>query len=79
MDKLLYLKARDAGFTSREVHGHHPESLKLYEFLAIHDVMDYNDFFEWKMGGEGDNGEILLFQLDAYFAFLDHQRMVEES
>ena len=53
MDKLLYLKARDAGFTSREVHGHHPESLKLYEFLAIHDVMDYNDFFEWKMDYPG--------------------------
>ncbi len=36
-------------------------------FLIEHDLYDCDDHFCWKTGGDGDNGEILMYQLDAYF------------
>ena len=50
---------------------HHPESMKIMEFLGSHDLNDYDDWFCWKWGGDGDNGEALMFQLDAYFEMRD--------
>ena len=46
---------------------HHPKSVKLMEFLAELDFKVYGDHFCWKLGGDGDNGEALMFQMDAYF------------
>jgi len=43
---------------------HHPESEKIARFLADNDEYDY---FDWKFGGDGDNGEELMYQLDVYF------------
>lgn len=71
----LYDFAKENGLTSQDrwsdAKAHHPESLKLMDFLKDHDVNDYNDYFEWKSGGDGDNGETFMFQLDAYFEALD--------
>lgn len=50
---------------------HHPMSERIVEFLSEHDLHDYNDSFCWKTGGDGDNGETLMFQLDAFFEYLD--------
>jgi hypothetical protein len=50
---------------------HHPMSRRLMEFLAEHDFNDYEDHFCWKLGGDGDNGETLMFQMDAFFELLD--------
>jgi hypothetical protein len=50
---------------------HHPSSLVIMEFISEHDFNDYNDFFCWKYGGDGDNGEFLMYQLDALFETLD--------
>lgn len=51
--------------------GHHKNSLRLMEFLQKHDSKDYSDYFDWSTGGDGDNGETLMFQLDAFFEYLD--------
>lgn len=46
---------------------HHPESLKLMEFISEIDFNVYGDYFCWKLGGDGDNGESLMYMMDAYF------------
>lgn len=51
---------------------HHPSSIRLMEFLEKTDFNDYGDFFCWKTGGDGDNGETLMFQMDAFFELLDN-------
>lgn len=47
---------------------HHPKSYELFKALQAADVHDY---FQWKSGGDGDNGEELMFQLDIYFDIQD--------
>ena len=69
-----YEKAVEAGLTSidrwSEGVDHHPMSLRLMAFLESHDYKDYGDYFCWKSGGDGDNGETLMYQLDAFFELL---------
>jgi hypothetical protein len=66
-----YDKAKSKGLTDidrwEEEIDHHPISVRLMEFLAEHDFNDYDDYFCWKMGGDGDNGETLMYQMDAFF------------
>ena len=50
---------------------HHPKSKELMEFLQTIDFTIYNDHFCWKTGGDGDNGEQLMYQMDAYFEAKD--------
>ena len=73
-----YQKARDLGLTKKDRWGdgvpHHPMSERLMTFLADHDFLDYHDYFCWKMGGDGDNGETLMFEMDAFFEMLDAER-----
>ena len=45
-------------------------------FLSDHDHHDYQGYFDWEMGGDGDNGETLAFQMDAFFELLEN---IEES
>lgn len=49
---------------------HHPESEKLVRELADLDWM-LGDYFGWKIGGDGDSGEILMYQLDILFELRD--------
>lgn len=75
MDKTtkttIYQKAVRAGLTeiARWDEGveHHPKSVELMAFLSVHDSNDYGDYFGWKTGGDGDNGETLMYQMDAFF------------
>lgn len=46
---------------------HHPESEKLYKRLAELDYHYNQDGFCFKSGGDGDNGESLMYLLDMYF------------
>lgn len=50
---------------------HHPRSIRLMQFLMEHDDDDYDDHFVWKIGGDGDDGETLMYQMDAFFEMLD--------
>lgn len=48
-------------------------SERIVRFLVEHDFHDYGDYFCWKFGGDGDNGETLVYQLDAFFESLDKE------
>lgn len=66
-----YEKAVSLGNTTKkrweEGIEHHPISKRLMAFLCEHDFKDYDDYFCWKKGGDGDNGEILMYEMDAFF------------
>jgi hypothetical protein len=46
---------------------HHPKSIALMKRLSDIDWIFCNDHFCWKVGGDGDNGESLMFMLDIIF------------
>jgi hypothetical protein len=70
-----YERAKKIGLTDKnrweEGIEHHPMSVRLMEFLAQHDFEDYGDYFCWKKGGDGDNGESLMYEMDAFFELRD--------
>lgn len=70
-----YEKAKALGLTQQDRWEagapHHPMSKRLVDFLSAHDCHDYNMHFDWRTGGDGDNGETLMYQMDAFFEMLD--------
>lgn len=46
---------------------HDNRSIELYEFIASVDFHENGDSFGFKSGGDGDNGESLMYLLDVYF------------
>lgn len=50
---------------------HHPKSEELMKALMKIDIELCNDYFCWKKGGDGDNGETLMYEMDIYFECLD--------
>ena len=54
-----------------EEDGHHPKSERLMRFLQLHDERDFGNYFGWRIGGDGDNGESLMYQMDAFFELMD--------
>ena len=46
---------------------HHPKSKEMFRRLAELDLECCGDYFRWKSGGDGDNGETLMYQLDVIF------------
>lgn len=46
---------------------HNPKSVELYNFISELDF-ENGDYFCFKSGGDGDNGEFLMDLLDCYFA-----------
>lgn len=73
-----YEKAKKLEMTSLDRWGngveHHPMSERLMRFLVEHDFNDYGDYFCWKLGGDGDNGETLMFEMDTFFELLDQEK-----
>lgn len=47
---------------------HDPRSVELYKWIAKYDLKFNDDKFRWTCGGDGDNGEELMYLLDEYFA-----------
>jgi hypothetical protein len=66
-----YQTAKDMGVCDvpRWDHGidHHPKSEALYRFISKHNFTDQDDSLDLSSGGDGDNGEELMYALDAYF------------
>jgi len=64
---------RDPG--ARWEHGvlHDPRSLALFESVAGIDCDLCDDHFCWKWGGDGDNGETFMYELDEHFQRLDER------
>lgn len=50
---------------------HDKRSEEIFSFLKDYDFHFCNDFFCFKSGGDGDNGEHLMYLLDEYFANKD--------
>ena len=46
---------------------HHPQSIEIYKAIDALDFKYGGDFFCFKSGGDGDNGEHLMYLLDIYF------------
>ena len=67
----IYGRAIDNGLTKKnrweEGMDHHLKSEELMSFLVEHDCYEYGDYFCWKVGGDGDNGESLMYEMDAFF------------
>ncbi|KJS85010.1 MAG: hypothetical protein JM58_09600 [Peptococcaceae bacterium BICA1-8] len=51
---------------------HDPRSVEIFKFIAEYDFKFCDDYFCWKSGGDGDNGEALMYMLDEYFANKDN-------
>ncbi len=76
----IYSKAKKSGVIDQDRWllglDHHPKSIELMYFLEKHDFNNYSNYFEWKIGdNDGEvllneellNGEILMYEMDAYF------------
>lgn len=50
---------------------HDPRSVAIAKSIAAIDDEQNSGAFDWKFGGDGDNGEDLLYALDVHFARLD--------
>ena len=50
---------------------HHPKSIELMSSLERIDFELGGDSFQWKTGGDGDNGETLMSHLDIHFELQD--------
>ena len=61
--------SEDLGFAT----DHDPRSKEIYKFISAFDFNGLNDYFCWKDGGDGDNGEVLMSELDYYFKWKDKQ------
>lgn len=51
----------------------------LYRFLAEYDSKFAEDSMALSSGGDGDNGEALMYLLDEYFAALDSEQKKENE
>lgn len=56
---------------------HHPKSIALFNALSQIDWKYGNDYFCWKSGGDGDNGEHLMYEMDIYFEEMDSMNIKE--
>ena len=58
---------------------HHPKSIELFKSIAEIDFEFCNDYFCWKSGGDGDNGETFMYELDIHFERIDAALAVEAA
>ncbi len=52
---------------------HHPRSIEIYDAIAKMDEKYGDDSFCWKAGGDGDNGEQLMYLMDIHFELEDQK------
>jgi len=58
---------------------HDERSRDLYEFLAEYDREFADHSMDLSSGGDGDNGEALMYLLDEYFAAVDSTQKRESE
>ena len=83
MEKSDYDQARELHLTELDRWEigiqHHMKSEQLMKFLMKHDFFDYDDSFDWNSGGDnGDNGETLMYQMDAFFELQDINNNIDK-
>lgn len=52
---------------------HHPKSEELVRMVQSVDWLYFGGYFNWKIGGDGDSGETLMYELDPIFELLDKE------
>ena len=50
---------------------HHPEAERIMELLKTSDWLFGGDYFDWNVGGDGDNGESLMYSLSVLLELRD--------
>jgi len=58
---------------------HDSRTIKLYEFISQLDFNEAGDAFGFTSGGDGDNGEHLMYLIDCYFADKDESNGTYEE
>lgn len=53
---------------------HHPKSMEMFRRMAEIDLQYMDDYFCWKAGGDGDNGEQLMYLMDIFFEEKDKSK-----
>ena len=78
-DLILALDGIELDINKRWENGtpHHPKSQQLMELLFDVDLHLCDDFFCWKYGGDGDNGETLMYELDIILEAQDQGKLEE--
>lgn len=56
---------------------HHANSYLIFEGIEAIDWMYGDDYFCWKSGGDGDNGETLMYLLDILFDLYDKEKSIK--
>ena len=57
---------------------HDPRSVAIYKHIEKLDFEECGYSFCWKSGGDGDNGESLMYLMDDYFWEQDHKGKPDE-
>lgn len=58
---------------------HHPKSIEIFKAIEDNDYKYGGDYFCWKSGGDGDNGEHLMYLIDIYFEQQDEDLRQSET
>jgi len=53
---------------------HHPEAVQIFDMIKTSDFAFCDDHFGWKSGGDGDNGEALLYSLSIMLELRDAEK-----
>lgn len=52
---------------------HHPKSETMMKLIMEADMEFADDYFCWKVGGDGDNGESMMYLLDIIYELEDKE------
>lgn len=61
------VKGERIGYRWENGVAHEPRSIEIYKAIERLDLEEGDDFFCFKSGGDGDNGEHLMYLLDLFF------------
>lgn len=53
---------------------HHPEAEKIFNLIKDSDWAFGGDYFCWKHGGDGDNGETLMYALSIILELIEKRK-----
>ena len=53
---------------------HDERSKEIYKAISEIDFFEAGDYFDFKSGGDGDNGEHLMYLMDIYFTEKDTKK-----
>lgn len=58
---------------------HHPKAEEIMNLLKVSDWIFGDDYFDWNVGGDGDNGETLQYSLSVYLELLDARQKQKQK